>query len=316
MEYKDYYKVLGVEKNASTEDIKKAYRKLAMKYHPDKNPGNKQAEEKFKEINEANEVLSDPEKRARYDQLSNSYYSWQQAGNNPNSFRWEDLFNNPQYTTRTTNMNMNDFEEMFGGGLGGFSDFFNAFFGGVGQPRKQRRNASMRRTAQPQTFQQPVTISFLEAYNGTTRILQFDHTKIEVKIPAGVKTGSKVRISGAGPKQADGRKADIYLLITVAPDEHFSVAGNDLQTTTTVDFFTAILGGETKVHTPSGDVVLTIPPGTQPMQTFRLKGCGMSNLKQKGKAGDLLVKVKVEIPRNLSDEQKSILREMRKKESK
>jgi curved DNA-binding protein len=317
MEYKDYYKVLGVEKTASADEIKKAYRKLAMKYHPDKNPGNKQAEEKFKEINEANEVLSDPEKRARYEQLSSSYNSWQQAGGNPGSFSWEDLFNNPQYSTRTTSMNMDDINDMFGGGLGGFSDFFNAFFGGT-RPRSQRRTTSnnTRRNSQPQAYQQPVTISFWEAYNGTTRLLQFDNEKIEVKIPAGVKTGSKVRVAGAGPQQPGGSRADIFLLITVAEDEHFSVSGNDLITTTSVDVFTAMLGGEVKVRTPSGDVILKIPSGTQPLQTFRLKGRGMPLLKQKGKFGDLLVKAKVEIPRNLSDEQKSILREMRKKEKK
>ena len=317
MEYKDYYKVLGVDKTASTDEIKKAYRKLAMKFHPDKNPGNKQAEEKFKEINEANEVLSDPEKRARYDQLSSSYNSWQQAGGNPGSFSWEDLFNNPQYSTRTTRMNMDDINDVFGGGLGGFSDFFNAFFGG-GRPHTQRRTtvSNARRTSQPQVYQQPVTISFWEAYNGTTRLLQFDNKKIEVKIPAGVKTGSKVRVSGAGPRQADGNRADIFLLITVAKDDRFEISGNDLHTTVTVDVFTAMVGGETKVYTPTGDVMLKIPSGTQPMQTFRLKERGMPFLKQKEKFGDLLGKVKVAIPRNLNDEQKTILREMRKKETK
>ncbi len=311
MEYKDYYKVLGVDKNATAEEIKKAYRKLAMKYHPDKNPGNKQAEEHFKEINEANEVLSDPQKRSHYDQLSNSYQSWQQDGNNPNSFRWEDLFNNPQYTTRTTRVNnMDDFGDMFGGG---FSDFFNAFFGNA-RPRNQRRRTSTRRVVQPQTYQQPVTISFWEAYQGTRRLLQFDNKKIEVNIPAGVKTGSKVRISGAGPRQSNGIGADIFLLITVTPDAQFTPEGDDLLTTIVINVFTAILGGEEKVHTPSGDVLLKIPPGTQPMQVFRVKGHGMPLLKQKGKFGDLMVKVKVEIPRNLTDRQKTILREIWKKE--
>ncbi|HAF61045.1 MAG TPA: hypothetical protein DCK95_01830 [Anaerolineaceae bacterium] len=313
MDYKDYYKILGVEKNATAEDIKKAYRKLAMKYHPDKNPGNKQAEEKFKEINEANEVLSDPEKRAHYDQLSNTYSSWQQAGGNPNSFSWEDLFNNSQYASRSTNVNTGDFGDMFGGGMGGFSDFFNAFFGGE-RAQNQRRTTTTQRTPQQQAYQQQVTISFWEAYHGTTRILQFDNKKIEVKIPAGVRTGSKVRVSGAGPRQARGGKSDIYLIINVSQDDRFTINGNEIQTMVDVDMFTALLGGETKVNTPDGDVILKIPAGTQPMQVFRLKGRGMPSLKEKGKKGDLLVKVKVELPRNLSEEQKSILREMRKKE--
>ncbi len=308
MEYKDYYKVLGVEKNATAEEIKKAYRKLAMKFHPDKNPGNEQAEERFKEINEANEVLSDPKKRSQYDQLSNSYQSWQQNGNDPNSFRWEDLFNNPQYTTRVNNMD--DFGDMFGGG---FSDFFNAFFGGA-RPRTQRRSTSTKRVVQPQAYKQPVTISFLEAYHGTSRFLQFDNTKIEVRIPAGVKTGSKVRISGAGPRQSNGMGADIFLVITVAPDAQFAPDGEDIVSTVSIDVFTAMLGGEKKVHTPSGDVLLKIPPGTQPMQVFRIKGHGMPLLRQKGKFGDLLVKVKVEIPRNLNDKQRATLREIWKKD--
>lgn len=317
MEYKDYYKILGVDKNATEEDIKKAYRKLALKYHPDRNAGDKQAEERFKEINEANEVLSDPQKRSRYDQLSNSYNSWQRDGNNPNTFRWEDLFNNPQYTTRTTRVNTTgagDFEDFFGGGLGGFSDFFNAFFGGNVRPRSQRRSTSTRQAVRPQAYQQPVTISFLEAYQGTSRLLQLNDKKIEVKIPAGVKTGSKVRISGAGPRQANGKTADIFLLITVTPDPQYAIEGENLATTASIDVFTAILGGEKKVHTPSGDVLLKIPAGTQPMQIFRIKGHGMPQLKQKGKYGDLMVRLKVEIPRNLSEKQKSILREMWKKE--
>ncbi|MHB8806940.1 MAG: DnaJ domain-containing protein, partial [Anaerolineaceae bacterium] len=234
MEYKDYYKVLGVEKNATAEEIKKAYRKLAMKFHPDKNPGNKQAEEHFKEINEANEVLSDPKKRSQYDQLSNSYQSWQQNGNDPNSFRWEDLFNNSQHTTRTTRVNnMDDFGDMFGGG---FSDFFNVFFGNA-QPRSQRRSSSTRRAVQPQAYQQPVTISFQEAYQGTSRLLQFENKKIEIKIPAGVKTGSKVRISGAGPRQSNGMGADIFLMITVTPNAQFTLEGDDISTTISIDAF-------------------------------------------------------------------------------
>jgi len=316
MEYKDYYKILGVEKNATEDEIKKAYRKLAMKYHPDKNPGNKQAEERFKEINEANEVLSDPQKRSRYDQLSNSYQSWQQNGNNPNTFRWEDLFNNPQYTTRTTRVeNMDDFGDLFGG-MGGFSDFFNAFFGNA-RPRSQRRSThapSGRRVAQPQAYQQPVTITFWEAYQGTSRLLQLNDKKIEVKIPAGVKTGSKVRIAGAGPRQGNGVNPDIYLLITVTSDAQFAVDGENVSTSISIDAFTAMLGGETKVHTPTGDVLLKIPPGTQPMQIFRIKGHGMPVLKEKGKYGDLMVKIKVEIPRNLSEKQRTMLRDLWKKE--
>jgi len=315
MEYKDYYKILGVDKNATPEEIKKAYRKLAMKYHPDKNPGNKQAEERFKEINEANEVLSDPKKRAKYDQLSSSYQSWQQTGHSPNTFRWEDLFNNSQYTTRVENME--DIGDLFGG-LGGFSDFFNAFFGNMGsaRPHTQRRAASTtssRRAShaasRPQVYEQPLTINFMEAYQGTSRLLKIGDKTIEVKIPAGVRTGSKVRIAGAVPQQPYGESADIYLLITVTPDPQFEIEGENILTTISIDALTAMVGGEVKVHTPSGDILLKIPAGTQPMQTFRVKGRGMPSLKQKGKYGDLLVKVKVDMPRNLSEKQKELLRQ-------
>lgn len=312
MDYKDYYAVLGVDKKASTDDIKKAYRKLAMKYHPDKNPGNKQAEEKFKEINEANEVLSDPEKRARYDQLSGSYYSWQQAGGNPSAFSWEDLFRNTQYQTQTARVDMNGYEDMFGGGMGGFSEFFNAFFGGA-RPRSRRRATNARPQRQIRSYEQPVTISFWEAYNGSTRLLQFDDKKIEVKIPAGVKTGSKVRVAGAGPRQPDGSKSDIYLLITVASDAVFKPQGEDLLTTFDLDIFTAMLGGEVKIKTPSGDVLLNIPAGTQSNQVFRLKGRGMPILKKKDKFGDLLAKAHINIPRNLDEQQKEWLRKIQQR---
>ncbi|HEY60363.1 MAG TPA: DnaJ domain-containing protein [Anaerolineae bacterium] len=305
MEYKDYYKILGVNKKATTEEIKKKYRKLAMKYHPDRNPGNKQAEEKFKEINEANEVLSNPKKRSRYDQLSNSYRTWQRAGGTPGSFRWEDLFSQPQYSTHVEVGDLGDLFE----GLGGFSDFFNAFFGGQGTRGSRRAGRTVAR--RPAAYQQPVSISFYEAYHGTTRTLQLDGSRIEVKIPAGVRTGSKVRIKSAGPRTAGRQKADIYLLITVTPYTSFACKGSDLHSEKKINLLTAVLGGEVKIATPSGDVVLTIPPGTQPMQTFRLKGRGMPKLKPKGAYGDLFIKVEVEIPRRLSTKQRRLFEDMK-----
>ncbi len=305
MQYKDYYQILGVDKKATTEEIKRAYRKLAMKYHPDRNPGNKSAEEKFKEINEANEVLSDPKKRQRYDQLGSSYQDWQQRGGSDGSFRWED------WTTAQgaggTRVNMNDlgdiFEEM------GFSDFFNSIFGGMGGAASGTRRAQSR-TAQPLIYETPVSINFQESYSGGERLFQVGDKKIEVKIPAGAKTGTRVRVAGAGPQQGN-RKSDLHLVIDVKPDAHFERQGDDLLTETTIDLTTAVLGGEVPVTTPNGSVLLKIPAGTQPGQIFRLAGKGMPILRQPGLFGNLLVKIKIQIPKNLSREQRKLFEQLR-----
>jgi curved DNA-binding protein len=312
MDYKDYYKVLGVEKTASADEIKAAYRKLAMKYHPDRNPGNKAAEEKFKEINEANEVLSDPQKRARYDQISNSYSSWRSAGGSPGSFHWEDLFGGG--FSGGQRVEVNDLDGMFGD-MGGFSDFFRMFFGGGGQRYSQAsgRPRSARTYAQqpPRAYEQQITISFYEAYHGTTRTLDINGSKKEVKIPAGVKTGTKVRVAGTIPSNDGG--SDLYLVIQVAEDRRFERRGDDLYTEKTIDLYSAVLGGEAEIETPSGKVILTIPAGTQPGQIFRLSGKGMPVLKQEKKFGNLMVRVNVALPRKLSAEEKKLFEELRRK---
>jgi curved DNA-binding protein len=312
MDYKDYYKILGVEKTASTDEVKRAYRKLAKKYHPDKNPGDKQAEEKFKEINEANEVLSDPEKKARYDQISNSYSSYRQTGGNPGGFRWED------FNGGGARVNVNDLGDMFGE-MGGFSDFFRTFFGGGGSRASANQQGTRRQAVnqrQPANYKQKLTISLYEAFHGANRILQIGEKKIEVKIPAGSKSGTRVRVSGVGPKNGSGRQGDLYLDIQVADDHRFTRKGDHLYTKKQVDLFTAILGGEVEVETMSGNVLLNIPAGTQPGQVFRLGKKGMPNLKQKGSYGDQFVTIDVSIPRNLSDKQKDVFKKMRDSQSK
>ena len=312
MQYKDYYKILGVEKSASTDEIKSAYRKLAKKFHPDKNPGDKQAEEKFKEINEANEVLSDPEKKARYDQVSNSYSSWQQAGGAPGSFSWDDLFGGNYGGGQR--VEVNDLGDIFGE-AGGFSDFFQTLFGG-GRPRRsstRQRPYSQQyaRPQQPSNYQQEITISLYEAFHGTKRVIQIGDNKIEVQIPAGAKTGTKVRVAGVGPSNARGAKGDLYLLVRVGADNRFTREGDDLHTKVNVDLVTAVLGGEVEVETMNGKVSLKIPAGTQSEQKMRLKKKGMPVLRKKNAYGDLIVAVHVQVPKKLSDKEKELYQKLK-----
>jgi curved DNA-binding protein len=312
MEYRDYYKLLGVERNASADEIKKAYRKLAMKYHPDRNPGNKQAEEKFKDINEAYEVLSDKTKRARYDQLGESYQSWQQRGGQPGNFNWDEWVTQSAGSPSggRTRVEVGNLEDLFGTG---FSDFFQSIFGGMGMggtPYTTGRT-STRRAAQPQVYEQPISISLFEAYHGAKRMLQIDDRKLEVSIPAGVKTGSKVRMAGIGPKGPNGRAADIYLVVQIEPDTQFERKGNDLYTDVEIDLYRAVLGGEVTVPTMTGKVVLTIPAGTQPGQTIRLAKLGMPELRSKGQFGDMYARIKVNLPRKLTDAQRKLFEQLR-----
>jgi curved DNA-binding protein len=306
MEYKDYYKILGVERNATEAEIKSAFRKLALQYHPDRNPGNKQAEEKFKELNEANEVLSDPEKRGRYDQLGDSYNNWQQTGA-PGNFNWGNW--SRQGGSPGGGVRMEDLDEIFGGG-GGFSDFFETIFGSMGGAARQGQAPGTRRGARPVTYQQDVQISLAEAYRGAERTVMVDGRRLQMKIPAGARTGTKVRMSGAGPAGADGRPTDLYLNIEVLPDPRFERQGDDLYTDVSIDLYTAVLGGETRVQTLEGTVVLTIPAGTQPGQSFRLTGRGMPHLRTPTEKGDLYARVKVQIPRSLTPEQRQLFEQL------
>ncbi len=310
MEYKDYYKVLGIERNAGKDDIKRAYRKLSLKTHPDRNPGNAKAEEQFKEINEAYQVLSDPEKRARYDQLGASYSQWQQGGAPAAGFNWEDWYTSaPQGNVR---VNLGGFEDILGDE---FSEFFRRIFGGVadmGTPGTARRTGQRSQRVITPAYQQEVTISLSEAFSGTTRRIDVDGRRLEIKIPAGARTGTKVRVANSIPTGTAGEKGDLYLLIRVADDPRFQVKANDLHTEVTVDLYTAVLGGEETVQTLSGNVVLKIPAGIQPGQSIRLAGKGLPKLNTPSVTGDLYVHIKVSIPHNLSQRQKELFQELRR----
>jgi curved DNA-binding protein len=298
MEYKDYYQILGVDRQADEKAIKRAYRKLALKYHPDKNPDDKQAEEKFKELNEAYEVLGDATKRAKYDQLGASYQQWERMGRGAGDFDWSQWMGGaPGGTTR---VEFGDLGDLLGGG---FSDFFNTIFGGNAAASGQRSAARGR------DVQQRLSISLEEAFHGASRKLQVEGRRLEVKIPAGAQTGTRVRLAGQGAP--GGRSAgDLYLELEVLPDGRFERTGDDLRVDVQVDLYSAVLGSEVRVPTLQGDVVLTIPAGSQPDQVFRLKGRGMPNLRHPQSHGDLFARLKIEIPKDISAEERSLYEQL------
>ena len=313
MEYKDYYKVLGVSKSASAEDIKKAFRKLARRYHPDVNPGDKKSEEKFKEINEAYEVLSDVAKRRKYDTLG------------PN---WQEQFGYPSgaggraTNYRGSSMNYNS---------AGFSDFFEALFG--------RPTTTTRKTGED--IEQRVEVTFQEAYSGGMRTFNIQTTetcpvcrgtrlvagksctncnglgslarskRIQVKIPAGVDNGSKIRVAGEGqPGSNGGPRGDLFLVISVKPDPLFERKGDDLYSDIDVDLVTAILGGEVAITTPEGrKLALTVPPETQNGRLFRLANKGMPHLRGEGN-GNFFARVKVVLPLGLNDDERGLFEQL------
>lgn len=309
MEYRDYYQILGVSRDASDKEIKRAFRRLARQYHPDRNPGDKAAEERFKQINEAHEVLTDPEKRRKYDRLGAQWQQWQRMGRDPSDFDFSQWFAGSPGQTR---VEFGDLNDLFGGtGGGGFSDFFQSVFGAGsrysgrpwGQAPQQRRRG--------RDYEQPIEITLEEAYHGTQRTLEVSGRRLEVKIPPGVKTGSKVRLAGKGGRGSGGAAAgDVYLMIRVSPHNHFVREGDDLIYKVAVDLYTALLGGEVQVPTLEGQVRLKIPPETQAGRSFRLKGKGMPLLKEPKKRGDLYARVDVVLPQGLTRREKDLLREL------
>jgi curved DNA-binding protein len=324
MEYKDYYQTLGVDRNASEDEIKKAYRKLARKHHPDVNPGDPGAEERFKDINEAYQVLRDPDKRQKYDRFGSQWEQYQQRGGRPEDFNWQQWAAQPGaqrggYQTRQ--VSPEEFEQMFGR-RGGFSDFFETLFGGMGggmdfgfgEGYADPRFRGQPRQRRGRDLEHELEISLEEAFRGTSRILQrSDDRKIEAQVPAGVRTGSRVRLKGQG--QSDGRggqSGDLYLKIRVAPHPRFERQGDDLKVTQSVDLYTLLLGGEINVASLDKTVTLTIPPETSNGTSFRLRGLGMPKMKKSGPRGDLFVKVQAQLPQDLSDREQALFAELRK----
>lgn len=295
----DFYKALGVKEDASAEEIKKAFRSLAKKFHPDRNKGKKEAEERFKEISEAYDTLSDPKKKSEYDMVSKYGAYGGQPGQNPfgGAFRQSGP-GGTRFEFRTSGEGFENIEDLFG-------DFFGR------TSRKSRRTQSpfsQPEEEQPrgQDVRSEITITFMEAIKGTSRLIQLpDVKKIRVKIPAGIEDSGKIRLAGQGqPAIFGGEAGDLIITVNVMPDQNFARKGNDVYTSVTIPFTDAILGTKVNVKTLNKTVALTVPPGTQPGTVLRLKGQGLS---LGNSQGDLFVEIKVEIPKLLTPEQKKFL---------
>jgi curved DNA-binding protein len=307
MQYRDYYQTLGVPRNASEKEIKQAYRRLARQYHPDKNPGDKVAEERFKEINEAHEVLTDRDKRQKYDRLGAQWQQWQRMGRDPGDFDFSQWYS---AGPGATHVEFGDLEDLFGSS-GGFSDFFRSIFGQAGAQPTMRWRQAQRRVHRGQDYEQPVDITLEESFHGTTRVLEIETSRLEVKIPPGVRTGSKVRVAGkGGPGAGGGPSGDIFLRINVLPHKLFERKEDDLHCEVLVDLYTALLGGEVRVPTLESAVQLRIPPETQAGRTFRLREQGMPSLRDPARRGDLYAKVKIALPQRLGKREKELFREL------
>jgi curved DNA-binding protein len=288
---KDYYKILGVSRSASEREIKQAYRRLARQYHPDVNPGDKSAEERFKQINEAYEVLSDKEKRQKYDQFGDQWqYADQFARAGGQAPFWEFR---PGGGTRVY-YGEGDFGSLF-------DDLFKGF--GTGHQPQPRRG---------QDIEVPVEVTLEEAFSGSTRTIRLeDGKRLEVKVPPGVKDGSRVRLAGKGGTGSGGVRGDLYLVTSVKPHRLFERRGDDLYVGVAVPLVVAILGGEVQVPTLKGKLALKIPPETQNGRSFRLKGQGMPHLGDSAR-GDLLARVNVVLPTNLTPQEKELFKQLGK----
>jgi len=304
MDFKDYYAILGVAPDADKKTIQLTFRKLARKHHPDVNPGNKEAEEKFKTFNEAYQVLSDAKQRKKYDELRSQYLQWQQTGGRKQDFDWQNWSASQGKPARSRPANDDDLEDLFGSSSP-YSDFFNDLFN---QASGSPRNSGPR---QGRTMEYELDLTLKEAFQGSERLLEIDGRRIKAGIPAGVRSGSRVRLAGQGePGRNSGAAGDLYLIVRVLPDQTFEREGDNLRTEILVDFFSAIAGGEIRVPTMEQALILKIPPGTNAGQNFRLRGKGMPHLGDPKTRGDMLARVKLVLPEHLSDLETQSIREM------
>jgi len=292
MDYIDYYKILDLKKTASTDEIKKAYRKLARKFHPDLNPNNQEANKKFQQINEANEVLSDPEKRKKYDKYGKD---WQHA----------DQLDAQQQQQR---QHQSQGHSSYGGGFDGgdFSDFFSSMFGGAGR-------SNQRSPFKGQDYNAELKLDLLDAYTTHKQTLTVNGKQVRITIPAGVENGQKIKLPGYGaPGANNGPAGDLYISFNISEHPKFKRKGNDIYVNESIDLYTAILGGEKIVETLNGKVKLNIPPETQPDTTLRLKGKGFPVYKKENQFGDLYINWQVKLPTKLSPDQKELFEKLSK----
>ncbi len=305
MNYKDYYKILGVAKSASQEEIKKAFRKLAVKHHPDKNPGDKKAEEKFKEVNEANAVLSDPEKRKKYDQLGENWNQYQQRGGDAGGFDWN------QYAQGHRGKTQYSQEDVFGN-EGHFSDFFESIFGS-GFGGSQQRRTTLRRRGEDIDAQMEVTLE--EAMQGATKQVSINGQKINLKLKPGIHEGQVLRMKGKGGAGMNGgENGDLLIVTHIAKHPRYELKGNDLHFEQPVDVYIAVLGGKITVKVFDKTIKMDIPAGTDSGKVFRLKGMGISDDDKKGVSGDAFLKIMIHVPKNLSKHEKELFQQLSKHE--
>ncbi len=302
MTYKDYYKILGIPRTATQEDVKQAYRKLALKYHPDRNKGDKHAEERFKEINEANQVLGDPEKRKKYDQFGEDWKHYQESGARPGGFDWSKYAGG---TTETRHMSQEEFDQVFGDE--GIGDIFDLLFGRRSGQERGRRSAATKGA----DLETETTLSLEEAYTGSARLVRIDRQTIRIAIKPGIEDGRVLRIPGKGSSgRGGGPHGDLYLTVRIMPHPDFHRNGNDLDVDLPVDLYTAVLGGKTRVKTLKGDVYMDVPKGTQSGAVLRLRGLGMPLYGRRNEFGNLFVRIVIRIPDHLTDEELDLFKKL------
>ncbi len=300
MEFIDYYKVLGIDKTATAADIKKAYRKLARKYHPDTNPNDEEAKKKFQQINEANEVLSNPENRKKYDEYGEH---WQHADAYEEAKKQQGYQSGFGGGGSYQQYSSSDFDGT------DFSDFFNSAFGGGGRRGSSRRSSQFR----GQDFNATLHLNLRDVYTSQKQVLTVNDKKIRITIPAGVENGQTIKIKGHGGEGLNGGpKGDLYITFEIVPDINFKRDGTDLYTEQTIDLYSAVLGGDVVINTFTDKVKLKVKEGTQNGTKVRLKGKGFPKYKKEGQFGDLYVTYKVDIPTNLTDEQRDLFTKLSK----
>ena len=306
MDYKDYYKILGVDKNATKDEIKKKYRKLARKYHPDVNPNDHTAESKFAEVNEAHEVLTDDEKRKKYDTLGADWQGYQNSGHTQD-FDWSKYTGTAGGGAQTRTFYAEDLEDILGGG-GTFSDFFqNIFGGGFQQYGRQKSGFALR----GQDLQAELTIPLEDAFSGGEKVLDVAGKKMRINLAPGIKDGQIIKLKGKGyPGGNGGANGDLYIKFLIPLHSEYTRIGNDLHMDLRISIYKAILGGSEQVHTLSGNFKLTIPPETKTGTVFRLKGRGFRIFGKKESYGDLFVRVNLSLPENLTGKEKELFKKL------